>query len=270
MRSHSPLSAKRREEASIKSGVHDVEKSSESTRGRSREKGKGKSRDLPHALVKVSEVFGLEPEEGTESRGGWKEFKKGSLLLDIILEHPVSHCSPGTYTYPISFAIPADSPPSLECTYGSVVWSLKATVHRPGAFTPRMETVRTINVIATPSDDTTEDVESVTVNKTWEDQMVYYLSIVGRAFPIGSKIPIQLTFMPLAKVKIHRVSIAIDGMLSQFVVTTPVLDIHSHSFNRESDVLHSELHEVAEYNPAGPLLLEVSRWEPHSHTPSYR
>lgn len=78
-------------------------------------------------------------------------------------------------------------------------------------FTPRMETTRTIDVIATPSDDATEDVESVTVNKVWEDQMVYSLSIVGRAFPIGSKIPIQLTILPLAKIKIHKVSVVIDG-----------------------------------------------------------
>ena len=119
----------------------------------------------------------------------------------------------GTYTYPISFPIPADSPPSLACASGSITWTLKATVHRPGKFTPRMEVTRPINVVATPSDDATEDVENVTVNKTWEDQMVYYLSIVGRAFPIGSKIPIQLNFMPLAKVKILRVSVVIDRML---------------------------------------------------------
>jgi hypothetical protein len=51
-------------------------------RGRSREageKGKGMSRDLSHALIKVSEVFGLEPEEGREPRDRWKEFKKGAL-----------------------------------------------------------------------------------------------------------------------------------------------------------------------------------------------
>jgi hypothetical protein len=74
-----------------------------------------------------------------------------------------------------------------------------------------MEATRTINVVATPSDDATEDVESVTINKTWEDQMVYCLSIVGRAFPIGSTIPVQLTFLPLAKIKIYKVSVVVDG-----------------------------------------------------------
>ena len=223
VRSRSPLAAKKRAEGTpIKSDAHCGEKHGESTRGRSREKGKGKNRDLSYAFIKVSEVLGLEPEEGKDSREGWKEFKKGVLVLNILPGHPVPHAFPGTYTYPISFAIPADSPPSLDCIYGSITWSMKATVHRPGKFIPRMEAVRTINVVATPSEDATEDVESVTVNKTWEDQMVYYLSVVGRAFPIGSKIPIQLTLMPLAKIKIQRVSVVIDGM-SQFVSKTSIL-----------------------------------------------
>ena len=62
------------------SDAHDGEKNGESVRGRSSEKGKGKSRDLSNALIKVSEVFGFEPEEGRESRDGWKEFKKGAFL----------------------------------------------------------------------------------------------------------------------------------------------------------------------------------------------
>ncbi|KAF9777874.1 hypothetical protein BJ322DRAFT_1176291 [Thelephora terrestris] len=196
VRSRSPMARKRGAEGTpIGSDAHGGEKTGEVIRGRSREageKGKGMSRDLSHALIKVSEVFGLEPEEGREPRDRWKEFKKG------------------TYRYPISFAIPADSPPSLDSMFGSIVWTLTATVHRPGRFTPRMETVRTINVVATPSEDATEDVESVTVNKTWEDQMVYCLSIVGRAFPIGTKVPIQLTLLPMAKIKIYKVSVAID------------------------------------------------------------
>lgn len=117
--------------------------------------------------------------------------------------------------------------------------------------------MRTINVVATPSEDATEDVESVTINKPWEDQMVYYLSIVGRAFPIGSKIPIQLTFMPLAKIKIHKVSVVIDGMLLQFVIPTSALTVHSPSSDRESDVLRKCVREDSEHDPTGPSFLKV-------------
>lgn len=85
VRSHSSLTTKKREEGTLLGpDAHNGERSGESSRGRSREKGKGKSRDLPHALVKVGEVFGLEPEEGWESRDGWKEFKKGTLFPGVL------------------------------------------------------------------------------------------------------------------------------------------------------------------------------------------
>jgi len=134
-----------------------------------------------------------------------------------------------------------------------------------------MEATRIINVVATPSDDATEDVENVTVNKTWEDQMVYYLSIVGRAFPIGGKIPIQLTFMPLAKVKILKVSIVIDGTSLQSLFMALALIVRSSPSNRESDVLHSddEGRENPECDPTGPLLFEIPGEESHPHTPSH-
>lgn len=90
VRSHSSLTQKRRDEGtSVRSDAHDSGGSGESTRGRSREKGKGK--DLSHALIRVSEVLGLETEDGRESRGGWKEFKKGALPLAVTPGYPVPH-----------------------------------------------------------------------------------------------------------------------------------------------------------------------------------
>ena len=58
-----------------------------------KEKAKGMGRDISHALIKVSEVFGLEPEDGRESRDGWKEFKKGTLLPTIIPGCSIAHAS---------------------------------------------------------------------------------------------------------------------------------------------------------------------------------
>jgi hypothetical protein len=86
VRSRSPLSPKRRAEESFARGdTHDCERGTETVRGRSREKVK---RDLSHALIRVSEVLGLELEEGRESRDGWKEFKKGASLRAVSLAAP--------------------------------------------------------------------------------------------------------------------------------------------------------------------------------------
>ena len=91
VRSRSPLPAKRRTEGtSVGLDAQDGgEKIGELSRGRSREKGKGVTRDLSNALIKVSEVLGLEPEDGKEPRDGWKEFKKGTFFISF--EFPVSH-----------------------------------------------------------------------------------------------------------------------------------------------------------------------------------
>ena len=183
---------------------------SEKGRRRSQDKRHSFSRELSH---RVAKVFGYEPERGREHQLGWKFFMEGALLQTLFTNinplTPRGHI--GTYQYPISFSIPANSPPSLEDLHGSVVWTLTATVHRPGMLAPRMKTVLTINVVATPSEDTTEDNESLVVQRSWGERMNYCLSLTGRAFPIGGRIPIQLTILPLANIKIFKVSIAIVG-----------------------------------------------------------
>jgi hypothetical protein len=117
----------------------------------------------------------------------------------------------GTYTYPISFTIPANSPPSLQCDNGNVVWRLKASVHRPGAFTPKLTAVRDVTVISCPGEDDMDETECLIVERQWEGQLRYLIAISGRMFYVGGTIPLQITFMPLAKVKIHRVAIFLEG-----------------------------------------------------------
>ena len=118
----------------------------------------------------------------------------------------------GVYTYPISFAIPANAPPSLSVDYGSVVWRLKAVVHRPGAFKTKLTASHDITVVATPGEDDTEESESIIVERQWDSQMQYLIVISGRSFSIGGHIPITITFMPWTKMKIYRVSVIIEGM----------------------------------------------------------
>jgi hypothetical protein len=73
----------------------------------------------------------------------------------------------------------------MECLYGTVKWRLKANVHRPGAFSPRMTAAREVIVIAAPTDDDTEDTENIVVERHWEQQLQYLISIAGRSFPVG-------------------------------------------------------------------------------------
>ncbi|KAG2347465.1 hypothetical protein BDR05DRAFT_927310 [Suillus weaverae] len=178
-------------------------------RGRTLDRGKGKLPELPShendkhkhhsTLGKVGELLGLEEDKGVGE--GWKEFKKG------------------TYTYPISFTIPNNSPPTIECDYGSMIWRLKAEVHRPGAFTAKLTAQREVLVVAAPCEEDTEDSENIIIERQWESQLQYLIAISGRRFPTGGTIPIDLTIIPFTKAKVHRISVYIEERIEYHTQT---------------------------------------------------
>lgn len=159
-----------------------------SRQGRARER-----RDAHSALERVTEVLGMESEEEDEGDIGWKEFRKGG------------------YTYPVSFAIPSGSPPTMSCEFGMVTWRLKAYAHRPGTFTTKLSAGREVIVVASPSEDDTEESESIIVERQWDTQMQYLIAISGRSFPVGGSIPFSITFVPWTKMKVFRLHVVIEG-----------------------------------------------------------
>ena len=181
------------------------------------EKHKEKERS---AFGKLTGALGFDAEEGSGggSGDGWKEFRKGKNFVDYSIHGSSIDIDlvlyVGTYTYPISFAIPANSPPSLLCDFGSVIYRLKATVHRPGAFTHRLTAMREVTLIAAPGEDDLDESDNIVVQREWDTQLLYVIVISGRAFPIGSTIPIQVTFMPMAKIKVYRISVILEGEIN--------------------------------------------------------
>jgi hypothetical protein len=143
----------------------------------------------------------------------WEEFKKGSRTFLYRNLHINNLMRLGTYTYPISYAIPANTSPTIRCTYGSVIWRLRATVHRPGTFTSKLGATREVLVINSPTEDEHEDLEHIVVERHWDQQLQYLISVSGRSFFIGGSLPITLTLMPLAKIKIHQIHVFIEGTL---------------------------------------------------------
>ncbi|KAF8161303.1 hypothetical protein B0H34DRAFT_796110 [Crassisporium funariophilum] len=137
-------------------------------------------------------------DKGKGIKDGWKEFKKG------------------TYTYPISFSIPGNAPPTMTCDYGTVSWRLKANVHRPGAFKAKMTAVREVVTIACPTEEDTEDTENIIVERHWDSQLQYLISISGRSFYVGGTVPVTLTMMPLAKIKIYRLSVYVEERVDYY------------------------------------------------------
>ena len=117
----------------------------------------------------------------------------------------------GTYTFPVSFAIPSQVPPTMQCSHGSVSWRLNATVHRPGVFTPKLCTSHEVILVASPSEESRDDSDNAIIERFWGDQLHYMLSVSGRVFPIGGTVPITLRLLPMAKVKIFGILVRLEG-----------------------------------------------------------
>ncbi|KAH9025442.1 hypothetical protein EDB85DRAFT_1982737 [Lactarius pseudohatsudake] len=165
-------------------------------RGRSRRSGG--SRGEGQSSGKGSEIVVRGSDEHKDAGDGWQVFKKG------------------LYTFPISFSIPSCMPPTISCDYGSITWRLKANVHRPGAFMPKLSASREVILVTSPSDDRREDTEGFAIERIWEDQMQYTLSVSGRMFPIGDTILITLSFLPMAKVRIYKISVLLEEQVAFF------------------------------------------------------
>lgn len=164
----------------------------------------GTHRTTPRLRDPIPRIFNgphevKERREQKKTNGhGWKEFKKG------------------TYTYPISFSIPSTSPPSLQADYGSVVWKLLAHVHRPGAFKSKYTAMREVTVVACPTEEDTEESENIIVERHWDGQLQYLISVSGRCFWIGGVVPVTFAFMPLMKIKLHRLSVWVEEKVDYY------------------------------------------------------
>lgn len=117
----------------------------------------------------------------------------------------------GVYTYPISIMIPGNAPPTLRCLKGNVTWWLNGQARRPGTFTPKLSASREVILVASPGEDDTEDMENIIVQRRWDSQLEYLLSISGRSFYIGGTLPIQITILPMTKIKVHRIAVILEG-----------------------------------------------------------
>ncbi|CAL3969236.1 unnamed protein product [Diplocarpon coronariae] len=117
---------------------------------------------------------------------------------------------PGIYEYNFELPIDNNSPESLDVKMAYVRWNLEAVVRRAGTFKADIIGNKEIPVIRSPSEDSLELVEPISISRRWEDQLYYEIMISGKTFPLGSKIPIAFKLMPLAKVQVHKIKVYVS------------------------------------------------------------
>ncbi|KXN87481.1 Arrestin-related trafficking adapter 3 [Leucoagaricus sp. SymC.cos] len=162
---------------------------------------RGKTSKDHHLFDKFGEILKLDVTESKEHKDvgrDWKEFKKG------------------VYTYPISFQVPADSPPTLVCDYGVVTWHLRAHVHRPGPFRPKYTAERPVIVVSCPTEDDIEETENIIIERHWDHQLQYLIAVSGRSFYIGGTLPVTFTMLPLGKARVHRIAVYLEERIDYY------------------------------------------------------
>lgn len=122
----------------------------------------------------------------------------------------------GVYEY--NFEIPIDNncPETTKLPLASVIWQLEALVERAGTFKPNLQGSKEIPVVRSPSEDSLELYEPISISRKWEDQLHYDIIISGKSFPLGSKIPIAFKLTPLAKVTIHKVKVFVSESIEYY------------------------------------------------------
>ena len=161
---------------------------------------------------------------------------------------------PGTYSYPISFLLPSNLPPTFSAPRGSLDYTIKAATHRPGTFTYKLSCQVPLLVVAAPAAWSGEggvpgDPGPLNIERQWEGKLAYSLDLSSRLFLLGSQrhlgaaasdaicantessveataearaeaaygtAVLNLTLLPLEKVKIWRLSVVVDQHISYF------------------------------------------------------
>ena len=123
---------------------------------------------------------------------------------------------PGVYDYSFELPIDNNSPETTSLQLASVKWQLEALVERAGTFKPNLQGFKEVPVIRSPSEDSLELVEPISISRKWEDQLHYEIMISGKSFPLGSKIPIAFKLTPLAKVQVHKIRVYVSENIEYF------------------------------------------------------
>lgn len=116
----------------------------------------------------------------------------------------------GEYEYPFSWSLPPDLPPTLHADFGHIEYTLRATVSRSGPLTLNLTNHREVTLVQAPDTESTEETDPIIVERTCEDTLSYMVVVSGRSFAIGTQIPLWLKFVPIGKIRIHRVTVALE------------------------------------------------------------
>lgn len=124
--------------------------------------------------------------------------------------------APGDYIYSFEEFFSSKLPEAMNLTFGSVRYTMEASVERSGAFKSNLYARRDISVVRTPSSESSEENEPIVINRDWEDKLHYEIVISSKQVILNSYLPISFKLTPLDKIKVHRLRIYITEHLEYY------------------------------------------------------
>lgn len=114
---------------------------------------------------------------------------------------------PGDYVYNFELILDTHLPESIDLGLGKVEYSLEFHIERDGTFRHNLSGIKRISLVRSPAEGSSEQAESIILNRDWEDQLHVEIAIAGKSFSLGSQIPVAVELTPLAKVRCHSIDV---------------------------------------------------------------
>ncbi|KAI9459347.1 hypothetical protein HD554DRAFT_1619258 [Boletus coccyginus] len=237
-----------------------------------------------HHLLGLGRILGLERDHEIQKDGEQKHREHAESCMEF---------KPGTYNYPISFVLPPHLPPTFSVPNGSLSYAVKGVAHRPGTFTSKLACQASLLVVSAPAIGTGEggvagDSGPLSIQKQWRDKLAYSFGLSSTLFLLGSErhlevaasesvranteslgqtaadaraeaaygtATLDLTFLPLEKVKIWRLDVIVDQRIRY-------LDERGRHY-RDDDKKHVRL--LAVHDEAEEMDLEEEEQQTHKN-----
>lgn len=128
----------------------------------------------------------------------------------------------GKYEYPFSMSLPLDLPPTVHADFGCVMYTLRVTLVRSGLLQSPVVVECEVTLVQTPST-THLPSDCIQVQRTWESLLSYSICVDGASFPIGTSIPLQLSLMPLDKVRVCGLAFSLEERIDYYACERKVV-----------------------------------------------
>ena len=114
---------------------------------------------------------------------------------------------PGIYQYHFEILLDCTYPESIKLPSGTVLWELHALVERAEPLKWTISVTKGIPIIRVPNPSSWEVSQPISVTRIRKNQLGCRMIITSHIFVIGSKIPVQITVMPLKGIRCFSISV---------------------------------------------------------------